>query len=549
MNSPGYDIETGVRWRIFAFLPALSCVLAQTYVGSRACATCHADIYKSFSRSAMGRSMSLPSGLTLEQPATVYNAKLDRYFGVFRRDGNWYQSEYALEGQTRTFENTQKIDFVMGTGENGWSFLVRRGESLVEAPLSFYAKPKKWDLSPGFEAEDVGFNRPIQEACIACHSGRANSVRGRNGVYGSPTFHELAVGCENCHGPGGDHMKGNRHAIVNPGALEPRLAEDICMNCHQAGNARILQPGKTYSDFRPGMPLRETLAIFKLPQTGEADLLEHNAAMKASKCFRESNGKLSCLTCHDVHAQIEVAQKSEFYRARCLTCHNNQSCKLPLAKRVSNRGNDCAGCHMPKRANTQIAHSALTNHRIIARPDEPPSSSDAIERFADLPGIVYVNGPRGQTDSRLPLLTRLTAYGELSAQQPQLEAQYWKLLQQAETALPQEPLVRAALGRKALRDQHYQEAIRLLTGATAAASVLDLTKALKLAGKEAESAPVLEHAVTLNPLDKTLRKTLILIYIDLKQYNTAKAAMQDYLAAFPEDSFMRGLLRKIDSGR
>jgi tetratricopeptide (TPR) repeat protein len=497
----------------------------------------------------MGRSMSLPSALTLEQPATVFNAKLDRYFEVFRRDGDWYQSEYALEGQTRTFENTQKIDFVIGSGENGWTFLVHRGESLVEAPLSFYAKPKKWDLSPGFEVEDVGFNRPIHEACIACHSGRANAIAGRSGLYGSPAFHELAVGCENCHGPGGDHAKGNRRAIINPGKLEPRLAEDICMNCHQAGNARILQPGKIYSGFRPGTPLRETLAIFKLPQTGEADLLEHNAAMKASKCFRESNGKLSCLTCHNVHAAIEPAQKAEFYRARCLTCHSNQSCKLPFAQRVSSRGNDCAGCHMPKRATTQIAHSALTNHRIIARPDEPPPANNAIERFADLPGIVYVNGPRGQTESRLPLLTKLTAYGELSAQQPELEAQYLKLLQRAETALPQEPLVRAALGRKALREQRYEDAIRLLTGAKAADSVLDLVKALKLAGKKTESIPVLEHAVTLNPLDKTLRKTLILTYIDLKQYNPAKTAMQDYLAVFPEDSFMRGLLRKVDSGR
>jgi hypothetical protein len=497
----------------------------------------------------MGRSMSLPSTLALEQPATVYIAKLDRHFAVFRKDGDWYQSEYALEGQTRTFENTQKIEFVMGSGENGWTFLVRRGESLVGAPLSFYSKPKKWDLSPGFEVEDVGFNRPIHEACLACHSGRPNSVRGRNGVYGNPAFHELAVGCENCHGPGGDHVKGNRHAIVNPGALEPRLAEDICMNCHQAGNARILQPGKTYSDFRPGTPLRETLAIFKLPQTGEADLLEHNTAMKASNCFRGSAGKLSCLTCHNVHAEIEPAKKAEFYRARCLTCHNNQSCKLPLAERVSSRGNDCAGCHMPKRATTQIAHSALTNHRIIARPDEPPPASDASMHYADLPGIIYVNGPHGQTESRLPLLTKLVAYGELSAQQPALEAQYWGLLQQAETALPQERLVRAALGRKALREQRYEDAIRLLTGATAADSVLDLATALKLAGKEVESAPVLEHAVTLNPLDKTLRKTFILTYIDLKQYNTAKTAMQDYLAAFPEDSFMRGLLRKVDSGR
>ena len=201
---------------------------------------------------------------------------------------------------------------------------------------------------------------------------------------------------------------------------------------------------------------------------------------------------------------------------------------------------------MPKRATAQIAHSALTNHRIIARPDEPLPER-YIARFADLPGIVYINGPAGQTESRLPLVTKLTAYGELAAQQPQLEPQYSKLLQQAETRLPQEPIVLAALGRKALREQRYEEAIRLLTGTTAPESIIDLAQALKLAGKEAEATPILERAVTLNPLDKTLQKTLILTYIDLKQYTAAKGAMQDYLAAFPEDSFMRRLLRRVDS--
>jgi tetratricopeptide (TPR) repeat protein len=551
-----YDIETNVWCRLFAFFVVIQCAVAQTYTGSRACARCHAEIFKSFAKSAMGRSMSLPGStdVVLDKPVTVYNTKLDRYFEVFRRDGDLYQSEYALAGEARTFENTQKLDFVMGAGENGWTFLVRRGESLVEAPLTLYAKPRKWDLSPGFEQEDVGFNRPIHEACIACHSGRPNAVPGRNGLYGSPPFHELAVGCENCHGPGSLHVAGHKASIVNPGKLQPRLAEDICMNCHQGGNARVLQPGKTYSDFRPGAPLHQTLAIFKLPQPRDADLLEHNAAMKLNKCFRASNGKLSCLSCHSVHAALAPEQKAAFYRARCLTCHDNQSCKLPLAQRTATSANDCAGCHMPKRPTAQIAHSALTNHRIPARPDEPLPTDEQSPRFSDLPGIVYVNGPHGTTDSGLPLLTTLAAYGELSAGQPELEPRYLALLRQAETSLAQEPLVLAALGRKALREQRYDEAVRTLTDAVAvdsasAATFLDLAQALKLAGKESDSAPFLQRAAALNPLDKTLRKTLMLTYIDLKQYAIAKTAMQEYLAAFPEDSFMRALLRKVDSGR
>jgi hypothetical protein len=37
------------------------------------------------------------------------------------------------------------------------------------------------------------------------------------------------------------------------------------MNCHQGGHTRVLQPGRGYRDFRPGTPLYQAVAIFKLP--------------------------------------------------------------------------------------------------------------------------------------------------------------------------------------------------------------------------------------------------------------------------------------------
>ena len=78
------------------------------------------------------------------------------------------------------------------------------------------------------------------------------------------------------HGPGEIHnreMKANppgAHpardtSIVNPAKLSARLADDVCMNCHQGGHTRVLQPGKDYMDFRPGMSLDTVSASFKLP--------------------------------------------------------------------------------------------------------------------------------------------------------------------------------------------------------------------------------------------------------------------------------------------
>src|SRR5579872_696807 len=535
---------------------------AGEYTGSKICAGCHPQIYAQYRKTPMGRSLAPASEPALLSTAvtssTIHSEKLSRYFAVFSKNSDLYQSEYALENGQRVFENTYKLDYVVGSGENGRTPIVRRGDFLVEAPLTYYSRSHKWDLSPGFELADYGFNRPIREACIRCHSGNANAIAGHNGLYGKEPFQEMAIGCENCHGPGGTHIRersrglkvtGPDSTIVNPRRLAPRLADDICMMCHQGGDARVLQPGKRYGDFRPGEPLYRTLAIFKIQprerSARDGDLLEHHVAMKLSRCFRASDGKMSCLTCHDPHTAPSGAEAVAYYRERCLQCHTEASCKLPLRQ----RGDDCVGCHMPKRAIAEISHSALTNHRIVARPDEPLPADYGSESNPGLPGILYLNGPA--TDSSLPLLTRFAAYGELQARSPDLERNYEDAFAAAAKAFPDDPLVLAAIGRKALLEARYADAIEALQKAAAGPApspvwLLDLARALKLAGREQEAVPVLQRAAALNPFETTVQKTLILSYIDLHDYAKAKAAMRTYVASFPEDSWMRGLLKKVD---
>src|SRR6202022_3318339 len=101
--------------------------------------------------------------------------------------------------------------------------------------LSLYSRTGDWDLSPGYEHADYGFNRPIPAACLVCHRGQPQPVADRNGAYRDPPFRELAIGCENCHGPGALHVgemkqsspgarEGN-HSIVNPAKLPSWLLE------------------------------------------------------------------------------------------------------------------------------------------------------------------------------------------------------------------------------------------------------------------------------------------------------------------------------------
>lgn len=498
----------------------------------------------------MGRSMSLgtsPEVLNVvPQPVVVSGSQPNRRFEVYREGGRIYQSE----SEAGVFETKFQIEYAVGSGVNGYTYLVKRGDYLFQAPLSYYSRAGKWDLSPGYEFGDYGFNRPAAAACITCHSGRPQPVSEQEGRYREPAFRELAIGCENCHGPGGlhvaEHSKGLKAggSIVNPAKLPARVAEDICMMCHQRGDARILQPGKDYTDFRPGTPLNDTLAIFKVASGGEGDLLEHHSAMAASRCFKASGGRLSCLTCHDPHRFPQGESAVAWYRSKCLTCHSDRSCKIPVKERLA-RDNDCTACHMPKRNTGLISHAALTNHRIPASPGK-----EAENQSAGSLELVQLNRPPNGTAA--PKITMLKAYGELMEGREKFRERYLELLNQLAREMPGDPFVEAALGRKLLQDPSpeaaagaRQQLSRAIDGGYHAYTVYaDLSDALARLGKLEDSVRVLADGVARHPYTPVLYKMLAMRSIALKRYPQAKQTMERYVELFPEDGFMRGLLEK-----
>jgi hypothetical protein len=468
----------------------------------------------------MARSLATPAGEGPRQPVTVYNPTVKRYYQVFQDGGGLVQSERQVDPAGLTvFRVAHKIEYVVGSGANGHSYIVRRRGGLFQAPLSFYSRTQSWELSPGYERNDQGFGREILPVCLACHGGR-----------------ERPIGCEDCHGPGQSHVAAaGRAAIVNPAKLPARLAEDICMRCHQDGDARILQPGKLESDFLPGRPLSETLAIFKIPgETDNSDLLEHHFALRQSRCYLSSGGRLSCLTCHDPHAAPVP------YREKCLSCHAETACTLPRDRRGS--ADDCARCHMPRREVRQISHAALTAHRITRRPGQPAPGI-----APNLPDLIYLNGaPDG-----LPRVTLLQAYAQLLERRPDYVPRYLALLEEARRSDPRHPFVLAALGRKALRESD-PHAVEYLTAAVAAGAISpvpyqDLAEAQTRAGQDAAAAATLREGLQRFPHAAVLHKLLSARYIALRDYPAARRTITGYLELFPEDLFMRDMLRKFDA--
>ena len=508
----------------------------------------------------------------LSEPVTVFQQNIKRHYTFFRQGADLYQSQYELdESGKEVFRSTHKLEYVIGSGSNGQSYVVRRSDFLFQAPLSYYSKPDKWDLSPGFELQDAAFNRPIAAGCVACHSGRANAIRDRVAAYGEPAFHELAIGCENCHGPGQLHVtersegvptsKSGDSSIVNPSRLQPWLADNICVNCHQTGDTRVLQPDKDYRDFRPGTPLNNTAGIFRVPYRLESppdeDLLEHYSSMVLSRCYQESQGRLSCITCHSPHTEPSVQETSGYYRGKCLGCHTTKSCSLPQAQRLQQRpADDCASCHLPKRSLKTIAHAALTNHRILARPGERLSET-AFQEPTSLAGVVHVNPVVGHEREPIPLLTQLQVYGELLLTHPEYQKSYLAVLDQLSKSQPQRPLVLSALARKAklegtaegtaLAIQHLSKAVDL--GSTSIVDYQDLSSLLVGAQKSDQAIQVLKRGIELSPINAYFHKALALQYIGQKDYSKALEAMKQHLALFPEDSFMRNLIQQAQRAK
>jgi len=545
--------------------------VASEHIGSLACAECHKQIYNKYSQTGMGRSMSLVTAKVLKaQPTSgsIEDKNTGLHFDVYARDGQLFQSEYELDSNGKEiFRDTRAVKWIIGAGENGLGGLVQQGDYVFQAPLSFYSKAQRWELSPGYELGNSGFNRPILPGCISCHSGRPNALPEGTGHFANPPFSELAIGCENCHGPGLAHVvahrmgfenfQGHDSSIVNPASLTPALANNICMSCHQTGDVRVLRTGKDYKDFRPGTPLDDTLSILMVPPKRESppqqDLLEHYYSMTLSKCYRASGEKLSCISCHDPHVEPTREEAPAYFKQKCLTCHNEKSCTLPLQVRERRQpADDCAGCHMQKRDVREISHSSITNHRILTRPDETFPDIVFQQTTPALPDLIHLNPAPGKKGAPPPALVLLQAYGELVERHPEYLTRYHTVLDQLERTDPDDPLVQGAIGNRELHAGKYQKAVEHLQRAIKeghAKTVLytDLAEALLKLDRASEAVQVLKQAADRDPFNAELRKRLIVQLIQVKDHVDARGQMEDYVQRFPADSFMRQLLARVQS--
>ncbi len=171
------------------------------------------------------------------------------------------------------------------------------------------------------------------------------------------------------------------------------LTAVVCQQCHLQGQSRILRRGRKPFDFRPGLPYELFWTVFVSSGAGtDGKAVGQVEQMYVSRCFRASDGKLGCISCHNPHETPAPARKIAFYRGRCLTCHGEKGCSLPLTTRLEQSKEDsCIQCHMPRLHGSDVAHTAMTDHRVPRRPSAAAAPVDGAGRTmrGELPTVHF----------------------------------------------------------------------------------------------------------------------------------------------------------------
>jgi Flp pilus assembly protein TadD len=392
------------------------------YVGSAACAGCHHSIATRYQHHPMGRSAAsaaelcadliglLPSGqepLSGVPVVASQLARLEHYdraaHDPFAADGLEHRivprGAEVLHRETRhdrrgqvVASAEQPVYLAIGSGTRGRSYVMARGDALVQSSISWFSQKSRWDLSPGYERVNSHFERPMVVECLYCHTDAVEPVEGALNRYRPPLVRGHAIGCERCHGPGelhvasrkrGDKSDGLDTTIVNPANLEPMLRESVCEQCHLQGLEMVAKAGRKPFDYRPGLPYHLFWSTFVLPETlsDRHKSITTVEQMHASTCYRKSQGALGCISCHDPHELPTPEEKVAYYRGRCLQCHGDTAgktapgCTETSAARKA-QSDSCTACHMPRLSSADVAHTANTDHRVPRRPD-PPSAAAA----------------------------------------------------------------------------------------------------------------------------------------------------------------------------
>ncbi|HWF08705.1 MAG TPA: tetratricopeptide repeat protein [Bryobacteraceae bacterium] len=508
------------------------------FAGNKACAGCHAAIYRSYMRTPMAQSSGKVGSEGPQLKETFDRAEFRDTRGAFTYSVTPdYRFEFNQPGASQPIAGIRALAYFIGSGAAARTFLMDQDGFLFESPVTYYRQSASWKASPGFEALDYPYlTRPVVPGCLQCHASGIQANAGTLNGYRTPPFLENGVACERCHGAGSDHIaKGSK--LLNPAKLAPAARDSICAQCHLSGEVRVVKAGKEDKALTPGGLLTDDLTVFiRAGSPSDLRVTSHVENLAQSACKRASGDKMWCGTCHDPHTAPEPAEKAAYFRSKCLTCHQTRDCHESTADRQAN-GDNCIACHMPRGPASDIQHVVFTDHSIRRKPSASgvtPASNSALEPYPsyaattrDLALAYAVVALRDHNtadrERAFPLLKQAAAQGTADAQALAYLAEFYRDGKDDADALPiyqqvwrmdkSQYAAAAALGAYQMQRGNLAEAIQLWREALALnpAMVLvrvNLAKALLRMGNPGEAKAALEQALQFNPASPDARALL-----------------------------------------
>ena len=373
-QAPNVQMTTEDRLLAPGWWPRKGTEVRERYVGSAACAACHAQIVDLQKTSPMA-SASMPANESAFARLGIT--------GPLRFSTGTYKFEIAQSAGGPVYsasDGAQSVSTPMswafGSGHFGQTYLYQQQGTFYESNLSYYPAIRALDFTPGHtRSAPTSLAHALGEpqlpgtirACFGCHTTAATTSNRFDPDHARP-----GVTCEACHGPGAQHVaamslaNGNQSAsfTFNPASLSASDSVEFCGACH-----------------------RTTLDAIDTNIHGILTLRFPVYRLQSSRCWgSEGDRRITCVACHDPHRPLVTDDAA--YDKKCLNCHrlvsSSRTASKPGAHAASARPakdhsgpacpvaqKDCVSCHMPK-YNVPEMHGDFTDHKIaIHYPGEP----------------------------------------------------------------------------------------------------------------------------------------------------------------------------------
>jgi predicted CXXCH cytochrome family protein len=464
------------------------------------------------------------------------------HYRIYSESGHAWLS-FDRDGENAVHGKRQLLYFIGSGQSRGLTYLFADDGFLFESPINWYTARRAWNMTPAYQYDrEIPLNLPVYTSCLHCHvSGMRPPVEGSDNRYAMPVLSHSGISCERCHGPGAAHLQGG--SIVNPAKLTPERRDGICMQCHLEGRVSVERRGRHIYDFQPGESLSDYVRYYVMPTSAVSSLgaVSQVEALAQSTCKKMSGDKMSCTSCHDPHFSPQSQERVSYYREKCLACHSAAF----GAKHHPNQP-DCTSCHMPASLSKDVAHTEVTDHRILRRP-QVLSMQEAKGQPA--PALVpFPDTLEAENDVRsFALAWEMLANTGVESARPKADA----MLRQALAKFPNDPALLSALGYEEQRHgssaaarELYQKTLAVDPNSNDAASNLAVIEAQ--AGSLARAVELWRGVFERNPGSSAVGLNLARMLCMSGRIADSRAAVARVLEFNPDMSPARKLQRQLE---